>query len=601
MAALHNRRMSKPLLRWLAPLLAAALIGAAAWLAALAARGAGLERAHEAAGHRLDVLAAEVDGQIARFDYLPSLLELNPAVFDLLEHPQDPALVAEVNRLLVGVNATAGAEMLYVLDKAGTARAAADWDRPGTPVGEDLSYRPYVQQALAQGRGRFYGLGVTSKRAGYYLSFALARNGRAIGVAAVKIGFAELEQAWGRLPGEVLVADARGVVILSSREDWKFHPLAPLPAELRAELTKGRPYGDADLAPLAWRVTRRLDGAAQAIELDGRRYLADARALPRADWQLLVLEDLLPVEQAERNAALTGGLAMAVLLLIGVVGWQRRRGRAALQAAYAGLETKVVERTAELSDANRALAEQIDARRSIEAELVHAGKLAALGQLSAGLVHELNQPLAALRTLSDNACVMLERAPQEPRRLDGVRGNLERIAHLVDRLAKLTGQLKTFAHKAPVEAMPVDVAAAVAAAQEIVSPRLREHGVELVVEVRGAKVLADAARLEQVLVNLMGNAVDAMAGAPRRRLAVSAERDGERCLIHVDDSGPGIRDDMLPRLFEPFATSKPAGAGLGLGLMISQRIVDDFGGALRAANREGGGARFTIELRSADG
>lgn len=588
---------------WAAVLLAAALIGAAAWLAALAARDAALQRTHEAARHRLDVLAAELDGRIARFDYLPSLLELNPAVLDLLEHPQDAALVAEVNRLLVGVNATAGAEMLYVVDKSGTARAAADWNRPGTPVGEDLSYRPYVQQALAQGRGRFYGIGVTSRRAGYYLSFALARDGRVAGVAAVKIGFDELEQTWARLPGDVLVTDARGVVILSSREDWKFRSLGALPQTLHDEIAKSRPYGAAELPPLPWRTLRRVDGSADAVELHGRRYLADARELPRADWRLIVLEDLQPVDQARRNAALTGGLAMAVLMLAALAGWQRRRGRAALQAAYAGLEAKVAERTVELSDANRALAEQIEARRAIEAELVHAGKLAALGQLSAGLVHELNQPLAALRTLSDNACVMLERAPQEPKRLEGVRGNLERIAHLVDRLAKLTGQLKTFAHKAPVQPLPVRVAQAITSAQAIVSPRLREQGVELVVDVQppGLSALADEARLEQVLVNLMGNAIDAMAALPLRRLVVRARCAGEgRCTIDVDDSGPGIRADMLPRLFEPFATSKPAGSGLGLGLMISQRIVDDFGGSLRAGNRPEGGARFTIELRLPD-
>jgi two-component system C4-dicarboxylate transport sensor histidine kinase DctB len=146
----------------------------------------------------------------------------------------------------------------------------------------------------------------------------------------------------------------------------------------------------------------------------------------------------------------------------------------------------------------------------------------------------------------------------------------------------------------------------IANAQFLVAERLRDNGVELVVQVMpaGLAALAEEARLEQVLVNLLGNAIDAMAASPQRRLRVEAsvaDTDGERCVIQVIDSGPGIRADILPRLFEPFITSKPAGAGLGLGLMISAHIVRELGGSLRAQNREGGameggGACFVIEL-----
>jgi two-component system C4-dicarboxylate transport sensor histidine kinase DctB len=296
--------------------------------------------------------------------------------------------------------------------------------------------------------------------------------------------------------------------------------------------------------------------------------------------------------------------------LLALVLWQRQRavrqklaGRTALQVAHDSLESKVVARTAELRSTVVLLGEEVEVRKAVEAdlratqsELVHAGKMAALGQMSAGVVHELNQPLGALRTLSDNACVLLEQ-----NRLNDVRGNLQRIAHLVDRLGRLTYQLKAFAHKASAQCVPVDLQQVIANAQFLVSQRLRDNSVELVVQVQPLDLaaVAEGARLEQVLVNLMGNAIDAMLASPLRCLRVEASVVGtalDHCLIRVSDTGPGVRADILPRLFEPFITSKPAGAGLGLGLMISAHIVREFGGSLRVCQMDGAGACFEIEL-----
>jgi two-component system C4-dicarboxylate transport sensor histidine kinase DctB len=213
--------------------------------------------------------------------------------------------------------------------------------------------------------------------------------------------------------------------------------------------------------------------------------------------------------------------------------------------------------------------------------------------MSTGMVHEINQPLAALHTLSDNACVLLD---QE--RFADVRRNLQRIANIVERLGRVTHQLKAFAHKSITPGAPVQIRRTIANAQFLVAQRLRERGVEIDVEAEPEMLaaLADEGRLEQVLVNLLGNAIDAMAGAPTRRLCIHASAAGQRCVITVSDTGPGIREDILPHLFQPFITSKPAGAGLGLGLMISAHIVREFGGTLEARNLPGGGACFVIDL-----
>ncbi|WP_077002289.1 ATP-binding protein [Variovorax sp. KK3] len=591
-------------------LVALAIIGAAALAGHAVAMRSGLERLREATQHRLDMVGAGLEADLVRFDYLPSLLEVTPTVFALLDKPDDAELREQANRVMERINATAGASNLYMIDASGVCLAASDWNDPGTPVGTDLSFRPYVKDALARGRGRFYGVGFTSRRAGYYLSYALFGQGQRRGVAAVKVDLETAESAWRKLPGEVLVLDERGVVILSSREGWKFRPLAPLGPEAMADIAGTRPYGDAALVPLDWRETANPDGPAAEIALDGLQYLGMTRTLDPAGWRVVALDDTAPVRASARNLAVMAALGAMVLLLVATVLVQRQRAvraklasRAALQAAHDGLESKVVLRTAELRNAVAMLGEEVEARKAIEAdlratqgELVHAGKMAALGQMSAGMVHELNQPLGALRTLSDNACVLLEHD-----RLGDVKGNLQRIGHLVDRLGKLTYQLKAFAYKNTLSRVRVDLQQSIGNAQLLLSERLREKGVELVVHVEPESLCAwaEEARLEQVLVNLMGNAVDAMAGSPLRRLRIEAGAHPvaeHRCQIQVCDTGPGIRADILPRLFDPFVTSKPAGAGLGLGLMISAHIVRELGGSLRAANIGGSGACFTIEL-----
>ncbi|MDP9895861.1 two-component system C4-dicarboxylate transport sensor histidine kinase DctB [Variovorax boronicumulans] len=582
----HTPRRWRGLPRWLGAL---ALVAVAAFAGHHVAMQTGLARLRDAADHRLDMLATGLDADLARFEYLPALLEMTPIVPALLGTPSDGALRDAVNRYLNGVNAAAGAEMLYVLDAGGTSLAASDWDRPGTTVGQDFSFRPYVIDALGQGRGRFYGVGITSRKPGYYLSYALRRDQPTRGVVAVKVNLEEAERAWRKLPGDVVLIDQRGVVILATREDIKFRPMLPLDGLQRAEVQRSRPYGEAALRPLQWAQKEALARDVQVITLDGLDQLASTRKLRGAPWQLVVLDDLAPVRVGARNAAITASLAMAVLLLVAIALWQRRRAvrqklatQAALQAAHDTLESTVVARTAQL--------------RAAQGELLHAGKMAALGQMSTGVVHELNQPLTAMRTLSESAGILLDK-----NRLDDVRGNLQRIRSMVDRLARLTSQLKTFAHKSELPLAAVPMARAIADAQVIVAEATKKNAIAIEVDVQPASlsVMAEEAALGSVLVNLMRNAIDAMQDSPSRTLRIEARPREGRVILRVSDTGPGIPQDILPRLFEPFVTSKPAGTGLGLGLVISAQLVRAMDGTLRAANQPEGGASFVVDLPAA--
>ena len=596
-----------PLAALLVLLAVAAMVQRATYLVALERTVAAL---HDAASHRLDAAAAELAAPMARFEYLPALLETTPAVMQLLASPDDAALRADANRALTRINAVAGANMVFVLAPSGLALAAADWTHPDSPVGHVYDYRPYVRDALASGRGRFFGVGATSRKSGYYLSYALKGTQGTIGVAAVKIDLDPAEQAWSTQPGEVVVTDARGVAILSTRADWKFRGMRALGDAERAEVAAERSYAP-DVAPLPWEWIDTARGSGRRLRIDAREHLLTTRPLAAFGWEMHAVDALEPAQASARTTAWIASLSASVALLLAMAAWQSRRAamhklaaQAALQAAHDTLERRVAERTAQLTELNASLAAEVESRKAVERnlqetqhELVHAAKMAVLGQLSAGLAHELNQPLAALRTLSDNAIVLMEK-----NRLDETRANVERISQMVGRLGELTRRLKSFAHKPGEEAVATPLAAALGNAQALLAERMRRQKVSCSIDVSppGLAALAEPSLLEQILVNLFANAIDAMASREDRRLDVRARRSGERIEIEVADTGAGISEEMLPRLFEPFATSKPRGAGLGLGLMISQRIALDFGGRIRACNRPGGGATFTVELPAAE-
>ncbi len=588
-----------------AAMLAVAL--AAAWLAHGVALNKGMNALHEASQRRLETVAAELGGLVSRFEYLPALLETTPAVTNLLARPADAALREQANLALNRINAVAGADMVFVLDPGGTALAAADWDQPATPVGHNYAYRPYMTQALQQGRGRFFGIGATSGRAGYFLSYALQGPGaRTLGVATVKVDLEPALRNWAGSPGELLIADERGVLLLATQRAWVFRALQPLTAAQRAAVEREKSY-DPDPPLLPWREIEPGPGSSARVMVDGREHLVTTRELPGLRWQMRALDPMAPVQAAARNAAWIAALAAAVAFLLATAGWLSRRAamqklaaQEALKQANDTLEARVAERTQQLREANATLGAEVEQRKAAEAslretqqELVHAAKLAVLGQISAGLAHELNQPLAALRTLSDNAVVLMDK-----QRLDDTRGNLVRISQMVGRLGELTRRLKSFAHKPGEHAVPTPLAAAVANAQALLADRMRRNGVAFEAELPAATpwVLADPTLLEQVLVNLLANAVDATARASERRIQLAARREGASVIVTVSDTGGGIAPEIAPHLFEPFATSKPPGAGLGLGLMISRRIVGAFGGTLTAQARNGGGATFRIEL-----
>ncbi len=278
---------------------------------------------------------------------------------------------------------------------------------------------------------------------------------------------------------------------------------------------------------------------------------------------------------------------------------KRKAAEDRLRQALEEQEERIRERTAELQASNRQLHHEIVERKRAEAvlretqnELIQASKLAALGQMSAGLTHELNQPLTALRTFCASGKLLLQRGLHAQ-----VEENFGQIQELTERMAKLTSQLKTFARKSRGEILRVPVRLAIEQSFDLLANRIAQEEVEVVLNLPGAEVqlLGDQVRLEQVVINLVSNAIDAMAGRAERRLAVDYRLTPKYLWLTFTDSGGGIPAEILPQIFDPFFTTKEVGEGLGLGLSIAYGIVKDWGGSLQAKNVEGG-AEFTIKL-----
>jgi C4-dicarboxylate-specific signal transduction histidine kinase len=597
----------------------AALVAAASLTTYQISQRMGLAELQTTGRHRLDLYTASLEREIGKYAYFPATLGLEEDVLGFLNRADDKTLSAKANVYLERLNERAGTLAIYVLDNKGKVRATSNWRRSDSYLGEDLAFRAYFHEAMNTGSGRFFGIGTTRSEPGYYLSSALIDGSRTLGVAIVKVGLDQLEQSWSTVEAPVLVSDENGVVILSSVPDWKFTTLRALDEGTRKTFDRTLQYNHRALQPLGVNEIADLNHGARLVQLAKQQqemesaypvagnFLAQSQAMPGTPWTLTVFSNVKPVDEMSFIRASVAGVTTILLWILASMVHQRRRhlrdrlaAREALQQAHDELERKVEERTADLSATNQQLqdevVERVRAERTLRAaqdELIQAGKLAVIGQLSAEIAHELNQPLAALRTLSGNAARFLERGDETT-----ARSNLERIAQLVDRMGLITGQLKAFAHKSSGQPRPVDIRQVVTHALALFEQRLRTSRTQVTTDFSpdALHALCDANRLEQVIINLIGNALDAMAGHPNPSLAIRCTAHGAMLRLELRDHGAGLSAEALAHLFEPFFTTKDAGVGLGLGLAISAGIVNDFGGTLTGANHPDGGAVFTLDI-----
>ncbi|WP_298411993.1 ATP-binding protein [Janthinobacterium sp.] len=610
--------------RLFAPLLAVGSLAVLTWASYAWVKQRQLDELHRTLDSRAELYAASIGGALNKYEFLPLAVAQSDAVAQLLERPSADR-VTQINAYLVDMNRRAGAFAVYVLDDKGTTLASSNWQDRSSYVGVNYGFRPYFKNAIAGGIGRFYGIGFSTFEAGYFISQPVQRDGRILGIVAAKVNLDWIEQSW-RTPGageQIWVKDANGVIILATTPAFKFKTLAPLSPAAKNDISAQRQFLQENLPILPHKVLRQFADGASVMTLERQQsgdtpalsgsadkadYLAVNRALGPLQWQITVLAELDQVNEAARNAAMAAALGWALLLLALMYARQRRRriadklnAQQTLARAYEQLEIKVEQRTADLVHANGRLQAEVAEReraeqtlRYAQAELVQSGKLAAIGQMAAGVTHELNQPLAALQTFSDNAKVFLARG-----QIDDALDNLSTISDLVKRLGYVTSQLKGFARRSDDARKPVSVRQAFA--QTMLQIRTRKHSQRLTLHESWLEddiiVLCNAIGLEQVFTNLITNAMDAVPESEPVQIWFQVRREGSLAVLHITDNGPGIPLASLDKIFDPFYTTKEH--GLGLGLSISAGILRAAGSALAVRNRsaqEGGGAQFTITL-----
>jgi two-component system C4-dicarboxylate transport sensor histidine kinase DctB len=599
-------------LRPLYVICALTIIGAVSYGARQATWEAGLAELRIKGGERLALHREGLQAAVERYRYLPFLLAQDSGIRGMLKNPGDPLLRDEANRYLERASSASGADALYVMDAEGLTLAASNYAQETSFVGHSYSFRPYFNDALKKGEGRFYAIGVTTRQPGYFLSHVIREEGKVLGVAVVKLDLRPLENSWRAAGDMVAMLDRSEIAFLASVDDWVYRPLQPLSDATLMELRASRQYGEADLRSPSLIPEKGTGGEGALISIrrrDGNQrtpaVLFHRLGLPDHGWTLIGASDVTSLRERANLVAVTTALALALVGLIGLVLRQRRQLIRAKLDAHDILELRVQERTRELRQLNEELACQIGVReraeeelRRAQGELIQAAKLAALGQMSAAIVHEVSQPLTAIETYIASTRLLLQRGSAEI-----VAENMKIIGDLVGRMRHMAKSLKAFARKEEVGAETIDLRNAVQNATSVLRPRLEAGGVELVVEIPGSDtfVTMHCIRAEQVLVNLIGNAIDAVRSSEERTIHVRLASDADGVTLTVADSGPGIPEPLKAHLAEPFVTSKGAGEGLGLGLFICDTIINDAGGKLTFGNRADGGAVFTVRLpRSAE-
>jgi len=554
-------------------LAATALFAAVIWAMAFAR---GLDQAEARGRSDLALAADRLTGQLQRYREMAVIVADHPAMAPL---PVSAPVRDKAAELLLTMADMTGSAGLQLVDASREVRAAG---LPSETAPETVP--PGVQPALSRALNGALGAAHFTTEAGRRLyAFAapvFSAAGPAVGAVIVYVDIDAIEWNWPADDAAVFFTDARGTVFVTNRSDLILTRLGadfPRAGSLR--------FNGHDL----WRL--------DAGRYLPRRALHLVQDMPVVGLRGELLLDLAPVRAV---ALLQAAVAAALCLAFGAFLFFMAERRRTLARANAMLERRVAARTRELQAANAELRHEVGERAAAEArlkraqaELVQAGKLSALGQMSAGISHELNQPLMAISSFAENAALFLERGRPEK-----AGENLTRISDLARRMGRIIQNLRAFARQEQESIADVDLVAVVGAVLEMASGTITRAGVRLdwrkpraPVMVRGGEV-----RLQQVLMNLISNAVDAMEETPDKRLTLRIEREAALVRLRVADTGPGIADPS--KIFDPFYTTKEVGRGegMGLGLSISYGLVQGFGGAIRGANRAEGGAEFVVEL-----
>nr|WP_245615760.1 ATP-binding protein [Paenirhodobacter enshiensis] len=519
---------------------------------------------------RLALYSGNVLSELQRTSVVPLLLARDPILIKALENNDFSSTSAQ----LITAREEIAAASIRLLDMSGRVVAATNRNLIGTSYADEA----FFVEAQRSRETIFTTETQQSTGTEFDYSRALIAGGHPVGVIVVEAELSKFERSWAGISDAVAVVDSEGKIILTTEPKWRGltlnAALAARPAPTAIERALQATADWANDPPDAW--------------LRGQAVMRTETRIPFRGWKMVAFTGYESVRERVNAVLALEIMGFAILLAAGFYLISRRARVQTL--AYRRESTELRALNARLS---REIAERERVQKDlavVEQSLAQSSKLAALGEMSAAVSHELNQPLAAMKTYLAGARLLLQRA-----RVEEALSSFQRIDDLIERMGAITRQLKSYARKGGEAFEPVDMRAAVSSALAMMEPQLKAKTVRIsrIMPREPVMVMADRIRLEQVIINLLRNALDATKGRPEPEVELILAT-GETAVLSVRDNGTGIAD--LEKLFEPFWTTKKPGEGTGLGLAISSSIVTDFGGRLTARNAEGGGAVFEMQL-----
>ncbi|MGY6549347.1 MAG: sensor histidine kinase [Roseinatronobacter sp.] len=559
--------------RWLiAVLIVAALVSA--WFLNAFLSQSFTDTTRNRAELRLVLYSGNIQSELQRNSVVPLLLARDP---DLITALRD-GVFATTSQRLIDLQSEIGAASIELLDSAGRVVAATD----RAQLGKDRSSEPSFVEARRASDTSFLVQELESGGFGFSFSRSVRQAGEVLGVVVVGADLQKFERSWAGFADAVALMDSSGRIILATEPRWRGRTLDEALALRDAPSAIAR----------ALRATADWAQTPPDAFVRGEAVLQSEVRVPFRGWRLVSFTRYDSVRESV-NAALAlllTGFALVLALVFYIFSRQAysqsavyQRESQDLRALNARLQREIAARLRMQKDL--AVAEQT---------LAQSSKLASLGEMSASVSHELNQPLAAMKTYLAGARLLLR-----AKRSEEALASFQRIDDLIDRMGAIARTLKSFARKGGEAFAPIDLRTCLADALTMMEPLLRESRVLVVRTVPPEPVIiqGDTVRVEQVILNLVRNAVDATRGVNSPQIDILISQ-GETVKLTVRDNGVGIQD--IDSLFEPFYTTKPSGKGVGLGLAISSGIIKDHGGRLTGLNPPEGGALFEVEFPRQD-
>lgn len=548
---------------------------------------------------QLDRFSSHITAKLDKYAHIPRLLSKDKELIDALNSPNNSAQIEITNRYLEQVNEVIQAADTYLIDQYGNTIASSNWNLDRSFIDRNFAWRPYFKAAITGQESQYFALGSTSGQRGYYYSYPVIYAADVIGVVVVKMDLSAIEENWQSKQSYFVATDSNNIIFMSSKPQWLFKSVDTLTDSQRLLVQNSRQYLETSIRSLGLVG----DFTAPVSEWQNPHqgwfkgdFIVSTRALPNVSLNIRVLSPKMNIFWDSFAFALISSMVFAIiylaLLLIHHRQLKQRQIEHLQSEAKQKLEFLVMERTSELHAeiAERSKTEVM--LRQTQDELIQAAKLAVLGEMSASISHELNNPLAAIRSFADNGRRFL--ATGKPERTDD---NLARISALTERMAKISEQLKSFARKSATdEKVIAQLLPIILSTKELMQPQFKSHLIQFHSELPNQPILVrvNPIQLEQVLINLLTNAVQAVDEQKEKCVHLTTEIHQDYVTIHIDDNGPGISQEKIDHLFEPFFTTKKN--GLGLGLSISQQIIQSMDGKLSMTKSTLSGARFSVSL-----